>query len=49
MKSPDNELRTGHAALIQWMLTLTPAQRLDAAQDFVRTMMVLKDGRKISG
>lgn len=33
-------------ALILWMLSLTPAQRLEAAQGFVDSVQALRNGRR---
>jgi hypothetical protein len=33
-------------ALILWMLSLTPTQRLEAAQGFVESVQVLRNGRR---
>ncbi|HEY9423137.1 MAG TPA: hypothetical protein VIW92_17115 [Thermoanaerobaculia bacterium] len=36
---------TDDDALILWMLSLTPTQRLEAAQGFVDSVMALRNGR----
>jgi len=33
-------------ALILWMLSLTPTQRLEAAQGFADSVQALRDGRR---
>jgi len=33
-------------ALILWMLSLTPTQRLDVAQGFVDSVLALRNGRR---
>lgn len=37
---------TDDDALILWMLSLTPAGRLEAAQGFADSVTVLRDGRR---
>jgi hypothetical protein len=32
--------------LILWMLSLTPTQRLEAAQGFIDSVLVLRNGRR---
>ncbi len=41
-------LDTGDVSLIRWMLELTPAERLEMAQDFADSMAVLRNGREIA-
>jgi hypothetical protein len=33
--------------LILWMLSLTPTQRLEVAQDFVDSVLALRNGRRV--
>jgi hypothetical protein len=33
-------------ALIRWMLSLTPTQRLEVAQGFVESALILRNGRR---
>jgi hypothetical protein len=33
-------------ALIRWMLSLTPTQRLEVAQGFIDSIQVLRDGAR---
>ena len=42
---PSTSSETDDDALILWMLSLTPTQRLEAAQGFVDSVMALRNGR----
>lgn len=42
---PPVSAETDDDALILWMLSLTPAQRLEAAQGFVDSVMALRNAR----
>ena len=39
-------LDEGDVSLIRWMLRKTPTERLEAAEDFARGVLALRDGRK---
>jgi hypothetical protein len=41
-------LDRGDVSLIHWMLTLTPTERLEAAQDFADSMAELRNAREIA-
>lgn len=42
---PSASAETDDDALILWMLSLTPTQRLEVAQGFVDSVMALRNGR----
>ena len=42
---PSASAETDDDALILWMLSLTPTQRLEAAQGFVDSVMALRNAR----
>lgn len=41
-------LDRGDVSLVRWMLSLTPIERLEAAQDFADSMTELRNAREIT-
>lgn len=46
---PAEEAGEPDDALILWMLSLTPAQRLEVAQGFIDSIQALRDGARVQG